>query len=119
MDYMSRNPVTGLLIAKDDEILFEHYQYARTDHDRSVSESMVKSIMGLLIGIATAEGAIKSVDDFPEAYVPGFKGTEYGRTPIRDLLHMSSGVDFGETRDNGRDSIACGMAWGSHFRPRK
>src|ERR1700726_2966613 len=27
-DYVSRNPVTGLLIAKDDQILFEHYQYA-------------------------------------------------------------------------------------------
>ena len=64
---------------------------------------MVKSIVGLLIGIAIAEGAIKSVDDTPEAYVPGFRGTEYGRTPIRDLLHMSSGVDFGETRDGGRD----------------
>jgi CubicO group peptidase (beta-lactamase class C family) len=102
-DYVSRNPVTGLLIAKDDHILFEHYQYARTDHDRFVSQSMVKSIIGLLIGIAIAEGAIKSVDDTPEAYVPGFRGSEYGRTPIRDLLHMSSGVDFGETRDGGRD----------------
>src|SRR6516162_11187366 len=30
-EYLSRNPVTGLLIAKDDEILFEHYQYGRTD----------------------------------------------------------------------------------------
>ncbi|SDR99246.1 serine hydrolase domain-containing protein [Bradyrhizobium canariense] len=103
IDYASRNPVTGLLIAKDDHILFEHYQYARTDHDRFVSQSMVKSIIGLLIGIAIAEGAIKSVDDTPEAYVPGFRGTEYGRTSIRDLLHMSSGVDFGETRDGGRD----------------
>jgi CubicO group peptidase (beta-lactamase class C family) len=103
IDYVSRNPVTGLLIAKDDQILFEHYQYARADHDLFVSQSMVKSIVGLLIGIAIAEGAIKSVDDTPEAYVPGFRGTEYGRTPIRDLLHMSSGVDFGETRDGGRD----------------
>jgi len=102
-DYVSRNPVTGLLIAKDDQILFEHYQYARTDHDLFVSQSMVKSIVGLLTGIAIAEGAIKSVDDSPETYVPGFKETEYGRTPIRDLLHMSSGVDFGETRDGGRD----------------
>ncbi len=50
---------------------------------------MVKSITGLLIGIAISEGAIKSVDDIPEIYVPGFVGTEYGRTPIRDLLHMS------------------------------
>jgi CubicO group peptidase (beta-lactamase class C family) len=102
-DYVSRNPVTGLLIAKDDQILFEHYQYARTDRDGFVSQSMVKSITGLLIGIAIAEGAIKSVDDTPDAYVPGFRGTEYGRTPIRDLLHMSSGVDFGETKDGGRD----------------
>ena len=59
---------------------------------------MVKSITGLLIGIAISEGAIKSVDDIPETYVPGFMGTEYGRTPIRDLLHMSSGVDFGEAK---------------------
>ena len=100
LDYMSRNPVTGLLIAKDDQIIFERY---REDQDRFVSQSMVKSITGLLIGIAISEGAIKSVDDIPEIYVPGFVGTEYGRTPIRDLLHMSSGVDFGETRDGGRD----------------
>ncbi len=102
-DYLSRNPVTGLLIAKDDQILFEHYQYGRTDRDRFISQSMSKSIMGLLIGIAISEGAIKSVDDTPEIYVPGFKGTEYGRTPIRDLLHMSSGVEFGEQQHDGRD----------------
>ena len=102
-DYLSRNPVTGLLVAKDDRILFEHYQYGRTDRDRLISQSMVKSITGLLIGIAISEGAIKSVDDTTETYVPGFKGTEYGRTPIRDLLHMSSGVEFGEDKDGGRD----------------
>ncbi len=102
-DYLSRNPVTGLLIARDDRILFEHYQYGRTDRDRLISQSMVKSITGMLIGIAISEGAIKSVDDTPETYVPEFKGTEYGRTPIRDLLHMSSGVEFGEDQDNGRD----------------
>jgi CubicO group peptidase (beta-lactamase class C family) len=64
---------------------------------------MVKSVTGLLVGIAIAEGLIKSVDDTPETYVPGFKGSEYGRTPIRDLLHMSSGVEFGEDEDGGRD----------------
>ncbi|MBN8938837.1 MAG: serine hydrolase [Rhizobiales bacterium] len=102
-DYLSRNPVTGLLVAKDDQILFEQYQYDRTDRDRLVSQSMVKSITGILIGIAISDGAIRSVDDTAETYVPGFKGTEYGKTPIRDLLHMSSGVDFGEERDGGRD----------------
>lgn len=102
-DYLSRNPVTDLLIAKDDQILFESYQYGRTDRDRFVSQSMVKSITGLLVGIAIAEGAIRSVDDTVETYVGGFKGSEYGRTTIRDLLHTSSGVEFGEEQENGRD----------------
>jgi CubicO group peptidase (beta-lactamase class C family) len=102
-EYLSRNPVMGLLIARDSEILCEHYQYGRTDHDRFLSQSMVKSIMGILIGIAVSEGAIKSVDDTAETYVPGLKGTEYGRTPIRDLLHMSSGVEFREEADGAHD----------------
>jgi len=113
IEYLSRNPVTGLLIAKDDRILFEHYQYGRTDRDRMLSQSMVKSITGILIGIAVSEGAIKSVDDTPQTYVPGFKGTEYGKTPIRDLLHMSSGVDFGEERDGSRD---LNRLWGDMVR---
>jgi len=103
IEYFSRNPVTGLPIARGDEILFEQYQYGRTDRDRFLSQSMVKSIMGVLIGIAVSEGEIKSVDDTPETYVPGVRGTEYGKTPIRDLLHMSSGVEFREDEDNGRD----------------
>jgi len=102
-DYLARNPVTGLLIARDDMILVERYQYARTDRDRLVSQSMVKSIAGVLVGLAIADGAIQSVDDTVETYVPGFKGTEYGKTPLRELLHMASGVDFGEQRDGGRD----------------
>jgi Beta-lactamase len=97
-DYMSRKPITGLLVCKDNQILFESYQYGRTDHDRFVSQSMVKSIMGILIGIAISDGAIKSVDDKAEAYVPSLRGTEYGTTPIR-----LRGVDFGEDRGSGRD----------------
>ena len=102
-EYLARNPVTGLLIAKDNTILYEHYQYGRTDRDRLVSQSMIKSITGLLVGIAIADGAIKSVDSTPDMYVAEFRGSEYGKTPIRDLLHMSSGVEFGEDRDDGRD----------------
>jgi len=101
--YLARNPVTSLIITKDDCILFEGYQYGRTDTNRFVSQSMAKSITGLLIGIAISEGKIRSVDDTTETYVPGFAGTEYGKTRLRDLLHMSSGVQFGEEEDNSRD----------------
>jgi len=113
-EYLSRNPVTGLLVAKDDTILFEHYQYGRTDRHRLSSQSIAKSITAMLIGIAIGEGAIKWVDDAAETYVPGFKDTKYGRTPIRDLLHMSSGVEFRETEDRQRDldRLWIDMVWG-------
>ncbi|UPK08372.1 serine hydrolase [Bradyrhizobium sp. 170] len=104
-DYLSHNPTTGLLIAKDDTILYEHYQYGRTDRDRFLSQSMAKTITAMLIGIAVSEGKIKSIDDPVSAYVPGLAGAEYGKTSIRDLLHMSSGVAFSENYD-GKDDIA-------------
>jgi hypothetical protein len=93
-DYLSRNPTTGLLIARDDTILYEHYQYARTDRDRFLSQSMAKTITAMLIGIAVSESKIKSIADAASAYVPGLANTEYGKTSIRDLLHMASGVSF-------------------------
>jgi CubicO group peptidase (beta-lactamase class C family) len=50
----------------------------------------------MLIGVAVGEHAIASIDDPASDYVPGLEGTEYGKTSIRDLLHMSSGVQFKE-----------------------
>ena len=104
-DYLGRNPATGLLIAKDDTILYEHYQYARTDSDRFLSQSMAKTITAMLIGIAVAENKIRSIDDPVSAYVPRLANTEYGGTTLRALLQMSSGVSFTENYD-GSDDIA-------------
>ncbi len=101
--YLDRNPVTGLLIARDDTILYEHYRYGRTDSERFMSQSMAKTVVGMLIGIAVSEGAIKSIDDRADAYVPELAHTAYGETSIRDLLHMSSGVAFFEDSNPGDD----------------
>lgn len=102
-DYLNSHPVTGLLIARSDTILYEHYQYARSDQDRFLSQSMAKTVIGLLVGIAIAEGAIASIDDLAAQYVPDLAGTEYGKTPIRALLQMSSGMAFTETYQAGDD----------------
>ena len=55
--YLAGNPATGLLIARDDTILVERYQYARTDRHRFTSQSMAKTVTAMLIGIAIAEAA--------------------------------------------------------------
>jgi CubicO group peptidase (beta-lactamase class C family) len=91
-DYLTHLPITGLLIAKDDQILFEGYQYGRTDRDRLTSQSMAKTITGMLMGVAVAERAVTSVSDTADKYIPELKDSDYGKASIRDLLHMSSGM---------------------------
>ena len=103
-DYLRDNPATGLLIARDDTILYEHYQYGRTDQDRFLTQSMAKTVTGLLVGAALSEGAIHSLKDPVSAYVPELAGTAYGSTPIHALLQMSSGIAFSETYQPGDDS---------------
>jgi CubicO group peptidase (beta-lactamase class C family) len=104
-DYLASNPTTGLLIARGDTILVERYQYARNDRHRFTSFSMAKTVTAMLIGIAIAEGRVRSVDDLAAAYVPALAGTEYGGTSLRHLLQMSSGVRFIENY-SGRDDVA-------------
>ena len=91
-DYLAHMPVTGLFIAKDDQILFEGYQYGRTDRDRFTSESMAKTIVAMLFGVAVSEHAVGSATDLAAKYVPELKDSDYGKVTVRDLLHMSSGV---------------------------
>ncbi len=71
---------------------------------------MAKTVVGLLIGTAVADGAIRSVDDRAEIYLPDWIGTELGRAPIRALLRMSSGLAFSETYDGSDDNAALGCA---------
>ena len=104
-DYLARNPITRFLIARGDTILVERYQYARTDRQRFTSWSMAKTVTAMLVGIAIAEGHIGSVDDLAAAYVPDLAGTEYGRTSLRHLLQMSSGVRFSEEY-TGSDDVS-------------
>ncbi len=103
-DYLARHPTTGLLVLHGGTILFEHYQYGRTEQDRFLSQSMAKTVNAMLVGIALGEGAIRSVDDPVETYAPELAGSEIGRTPIRALLHMASGIAFTETYDGHDDS---------------
>jgi CubicO group peptidase (beta-lactamase class C family) len=102
--FLARNRNTGLLVLKGDTILVERYQYDRKPENRFQSYSMAKTVVGMLFGIALAEGKIASIDDRAEQYVPELKGHPYGETKLRHLLTMSSGVHFIEEY-NGRDDI--------------
>jgi CubicO group peptidase (beta-lactamase class C family) len=103
-NYLDRQRVTGLLIVTGSTVRSERYQYDRNDTHLFISFSMAKSVTSLLVGIAADRGLIASLDDRAERYVPELAGTAYGRTSIRHLLRMSSGIRFVEDY-SGRDDV--------------
>ncbi|MFD9359388.1 serine hydrolase domain-containing protein [Streptomyces sp. NPDC060031] len=54
--------------------------------------SLTKSVTSVLVGIAIAEGAIKSVTDPVTAYLPDLAGTAYDGPTVEHLLDMCSGA---------------------------
>jgi CubicO group peptidase (beta-lactamase class C family) len=87
------------LVIKDSNIVFESYWNDYSQDSYSSSFSMAKSIVSLLIGIAIDEGLIYSVDDPVSKYIPEFNNKKY-EISIRDLLTMSSGLEWNESYFN-------------------
>lgn len=96
-DVLSMNRVSGLLIIRNGEILFEKYLLGNDEHTRWMSMSVVKSMTATLIGAAIQDGYIASIDDPIVNYLPRFKGTAYDGVTVRHLLQMTSGVAWNET----------------------
>jgi CubicO group peptidase (beta-lactamase class C family) len=111
-DYLTHLPITGLLIAKGDEILFEAYQYGRTDRDLLTSQSMAKTIVGMLVGVAISEHSIAAITDTAAQYVPELANSDYGKVTIRDLLTMTSGVTCQESESEAGTAGAQTLAHG-------
>lgn len=92
--YLERARVQGLLVMREGEVVFEIYPEQTGPEDRYHLWSASKSFTGTLIGIALYEGRIESLDDRIDMYAKQFRGTAYGEASIRDVMRMSSGVDF-------------------------
>ncbi len=103
-DYLNRQPVAAILIAKDNEIIYERYQFGVNANTLYLSNSIAKSLVGLAMGFAQAEGKIPSFDVPTQRYVPELTGSAYGETTLRNLMRMSSGVKYSETYQPGDDS---------------
>lgn len=87
----------GLLMIRDNQVVFEKYWKGYSDSSKSGSFSVAKSITSLLIGVALKEGKIKSIEEPVGNYLPEFKTGEKAAVRIVDLLTMSSGTDWNES----------------------
>lgn len=78
----------GLLMIRNNEVVFEKYWSGYNDSSLSGSFSMAKSITSLLIGVALREGTIKSLEEPVGNYIPEFNAGDKKAVRIVDLLTM-------------------------------
>ena len=97
--FLTDTKTTALLVIQDDSIRYEKYYMGGSENTLFVSNSIGKSFVSALFGIALSEGAITSVDDPLGTYIPAFRGTALEDIPLKACLQMASGIDFDEEND--------------------
>ncbi len=103
-DFMARRRTAGLLILKHGEIALERYGMGNGPESRWTSFSTAKSITATLVGAALHDGAIGSLDDRCDLYLPRLRGSAYEGVTVRNALRMCSGVAWSEEDDGQADA---------------
>jgi CubicO group peptidase (beta-lactamase class C family) len=94
--FLALTDTTGLIVIKDDKVVFERYYRGTDIHTRTVAWSVSKAFVSALVGIAVSEGKIQSINDPVTRYVPELAGSGYDGVRIKDVLQMSSGARWNE-----------------------
>ena len=83
----------AVVVIKNGKIISEKYADGYDMNSHGTSWSMAKSYYAALIGISIDKGEIGSLDDAVAKYLDYFND-ERSNITLRDLLDMSSGLDF-------------------------
>lgn len=84
----------ALLVWHDGALQLEHYYPGYGRDTRTPTQSMHKSVLALLVGIAIRDGFIASVDDPAARYLPEWANDARATITIRQMLQQQSGIDF-------------------------
>jgi CubicO group peptidase (beta-lactamase class C family) len=89
----------GVVVVRNGVIVAEWYADGADETSWATSWSVAKSFTSALIGIAIDEGLIPGVDEPMTTWYPEWRGSERESMTLRDVLQMSSGLDWVESYD--------------------
>jgi CubicO group peptidase (beta-lactamase class C family) len=104
--FLAAVDTTGLIVIRDGKVVHEEYWLGNDQDTRWISWSVGKSFISALVGIAVAEGKIRSIDDPLTRYAPELKGTGYDGVSIKNALQMASGVRWNEDYSDRHSDVA-------------
>ena len=103
---MAEQRTSALVIVHDGSIVLEKYGLGFSGDGKWTSFSVAKSLTSTLVGAAVRDGYIKSLDDKVASYIEGLEGSEYENVSIRELLTMTSGVQWNEDYTDPQSDVA-------------
>jgi CubicO group peptidase (beta-lactamase class C family) len=83
----------GFLVWRDGAIEVEHYWPGFNANTRAESASMHKSVLGIVVGQAVADGRIASLDLPVSRWLTEWKDDPRGAITLRQMLQMTSGLE--------------------------
>ena len=104
--YMAGQRSSALLIVQNGQLRLERYGLGFDNSGRWTSFSVAKSLTSTLVGAALRDGAIRSMDDKVSDYIPQMKGSAYEDVSVRQLLSMTSGVQWNEDYADPKSDVA-------------
>lgn len=93
-DLLKSTETTAFLIIKNDTLLFE--KYFDSDTSISLSFSMAKSFLSILIGFALEDGYINSIEQPVTDFIPELASNGFKKVTLKHLLQMTSGMAYNE-----------------------
>ena len=92
--YASRTESVALLVWHRGALRYEKYWPGFTADTRTNPNSGHKTVQGLLVGLAIADGYIKSVDEPASNWISEWRNDARRDITVKDLLQMSSGLEI-------------------------
>lgn len=91
-EYSDQHGGVGLVVLRGGAIVGEDYRLGANAATRASSQSMHKSVVAMMAGVAVADGLIPSIDVPVGEFLTEWKDDPRGKIPLRAFLSMTSGL---------------------------
>jgi CubicO group peptidase (beta-lactamase class C family) len=103
--FLEETDTSALLVLNEGKVVYENYWLTGGRDVNWLSMSVAKSFISAAVGIAVAEGHIKSIEEPVTQYAPSLTGSAYDGVRIKDILQMSSGARWNEDYSDPKSDV--------------
>jgi CubicO group peptidase (beta-lactamase class C family) len=115
-DSLAANFTDGILVLHRGHVVYERYFGALTPHTQHIAFSVTKSFVATIAAVLIHEGVLDAQATVA-TYLPELAAGGYAKATIRQLLDMTTGIDYVEDYTDDNSSV-WSLSRAGGFRPR-